>query len=85
MDGRLDEPTWSRAAVLNGFSQFGPSDGVPANDSTEVYRSRFSRMERIGDIELQKLAGAKAGDVQEAVVQREVDVRDQRRNRFEPL
>lgn len=36
IDGVLDEPQWSRAAVLTGFSQFAPVDGVPAEDSTEV-------------------------------------------------
>ena len=37
IDGRLDEPVWSQAAILTGFSQFSPSDGVPAADSTEVF------------------------------------------------
>ncbi|HYC30750.1 MAG TPA: DUF5916 domain-containing protein, partial [Gemmatimonadales bacterium] len=36
VDGVLDEPVWQHAAVLTGFSQFSPSDGVPAADSTEV-------------------------------------------------
>jgi hypothetical protein len=36
VDGRLDEPAWSQAAVLRGFSQFLPTDGVPAVDSTTV-------------------------------------------------
>ena len=36
MDGVLDEPVWRRAALLTGFSQFSPNDGVPAVDSTEV-------------------------------------------------
>jgi hypothetical protein len=36
IDGKLDEAEWSQAAVLTGFSQFSPSDGVPAADSTEV-------------------------------------------------
>ena len=36
VDGRLDEPVWDSAAMLTGFSQFSPSDGVPAADSTEV-------------------------------------------------
>jgi hypothetical protein len=36
MDGKLDEPQWQQAARLTGFSQFAPSDGVPAADSTEV-------------------------------------------------
>jgi hypothetical protein len=36
VDGVLDEAVWQRAAMLTGFSQFSPSDGVPAADSTEV-------------------------------------------------
>ncbi len=36
VDGTLDEPAWSQAALLTGFSQFTPVDGVPASDSTEV-------------------------------------------------
>ncbi|AHG93646.1 hypothetical protein J421_6111 (plasmid) [Gemmatirosa kalamazoonensis] len=36
VDGRLDEPAWARAAVLGGFSQYAPVDGVPAVDSTTV-------------------------------------------------
>jgi hypothetical protein len=36
VDGVLDEPAWSRAALLTGFTQYAPSDGRPADDSTEV-------------------------------------------------
>ena len=36
VDGVLDEPQWKQAALLTGFSQFSPVDGVPADDSTEV-------------------------------------------------
>ena len=36
VDGRLTEDAWGQAAVLTGFSQFSPSDGVPAADSTDV-------------------------------------------------
>jgi hypothetical protein len=36
IDGALTEPAWSRAAVLRGFSQYAPVDGVPASDSTVV-------------------------------------------------
>lgn len=36
IDGRLDEPQWAQAALLTGFSQFSPTDGTPATDSTEV-------------------------------------------------
>ena len=36
VDGRLDEPVWSEAARLTGFSLYAPVDGRPASDSTEV-------------------------------------------------
>src|SRR5689334_23194515 len=36
IDGTLDEPVWSQAAMLTGFSQFSPLDGIPAADSTQV-------------------------------------------------
>ena len=36
VDGKLDEEAWASAALLTGFSQFSPTDGVPAADSTEV-------------------------------------------------
>lgn len=36
MDGALTEPVWKQAAVLTGFSQFSPQDGIPAADSTQV-------------------------------------------------
>lgn len=36
VDGQLNEPEWGNAALLTGFSQFFPNDGVAAKDSTEV-------------------------------------------------
>ena len=36
VDGVLDEPEWQRAALLTGFSQYLPVDGLPAADSTEI-------------------------------------------------
>jgi hypothetical protein len=36
VDGMLNEAVWQQAAVLTGFSQFTPADGIPANDSTQV-------------------------------------------------
>lgn len=36
VDGVLDEPQWKQAAILTGFSQYTPVDGVAAADSTEV-------------------------------------------------
>jgi len=36
VDGVLDEPAWQQAALLTGFSQYLPADGIPAADTTEV-------------------------------------------------
>jgi len=36
IDGHLDEPVWSRAARLTGFSQYQPVDGRAAEEPTEV-------------------------------------------------
>jgi hypothetical protein len=36
VDGTLEEAVWGETAILTGFSQFSPTDGVPAADSTQV-------------------------------------------------
>ena len=36
IDGRLDEPAWSKAVRLDGFRQYQPVDGRPAEERTEV-------------------------------------------------
>ena len=36
IDGRLDEPAWSRAARLGGFFEYQPVDSRPASEQTEV-------------------------------------------------
>jgi hypothetical protein len=36
VDGQLDEPAWAQATMLTGFSQYAPTDGLPASDSTQV-------------------------------------------------
>src|ERR1039458_8481466 len=36
IDGTLNDPVWQRAAVLTGFSEYSPLDGLPSEDSTEV-------------------------------------------------
>lgn len=36
IDGVLDEPVWSQAALLEGFHQYMPSDSRPAQERTEV-------------------------------------------------
>ena len=36
VDGTLAAPVWKRAALLTGFSEYSPLDGIPAQDSTEV-------------------------------------------------
>jgi hypothetical protein len=37
LDGSLDDPVWRQAALLTGFSEYTPIDGLPAEDSTEVF------------------------------------------------
>src|SRR6185312_4231476 len=37
VDGTLTDPVWQRAALLTGFSEYSPLDGLPAEDSTEVF------------------------------------------------
>src|SRR3989441_881600 len=36
IDGDLGDSAWAHAALLTGFSQYAPNDGVPAADSTQV-------------------------------------------------
>ena len=36
IDGRLDEPAWSKAAHLGGFSEYQPVDSQPASERTEA-------------------------------------------------
>lgn len=36
IDGDLSDSTWARAALLTGFSQYAPNDGVSAVDSTQI-------------------------------------------------
>ena len=36
IDGMLDEPVWTRATRLTGFSQYQPDDGRPAEEQTDV-------------------------------------------------
>ena len=36
LDGRLDEPSWSEAALASGFIQNDPREGTPATYDTEV-------------------------------------------------
>ena len=36
IDGRFDEPAWSKATRLGGFSEYQPVDSQPASERTEV-------------------------------------------------
>src|SRR5436853_4394767 len=36
LDGDLADSVWAHAALLTGFSQYAPNDGIPAADSTQV-------------------------------------------------
>ncbi|HYW52308.1 MAG TPA: DUF5916 domain-containing protein [Gemmatimonadaceae bacterium] len=48
VDGVLNEPAWRKAALLTGFSQFFPTDGVAARDSTEVFVHYTATALRVG-------------------------------------
>lgn len=48
LDGVLAEPLWQKAALLTGFSQFFPTDGVAARDSTEVFVTYTATALRVG-------------------------------------
>src|SRR5680860_1142444 len=50
------------------------------DDPAEVHRADFARLGRIGDVVLLQLTGAPARDVEEAVINRQVDVADEWRN-----
>ncbi|NJD19457.1 MAG: carbohydrate binding family 9 domain-containing protein, partial [Gemmatimonadetes bacterium] len=36
LDGNLDEPAWQQAAVLSGFTEFEPIEGIAPEDRTEI-------------------------------------------------
>ena len=36
VDGRIDESVWEATPVLTGFTQYDPSEGIPASENTEV-------------------------------------------------
>jgi uncharacterized protein DUF5916/cellulose/xylan binding protein with CBM9 domain len=36
IDGVIDEAIWEDAAVLTGFTQYNPSEGIPSSQNTEV-------------------------------------------------
>jgi len=36
IDGRLDEARWAEAAVLGGFTQYEPVEGIESSESTEL-------------------------------------------------
>ena len=36
VDGVLDEAVWQEAAVLNGFTQYEPIEGIPASEATQI-------------------------------------------------
>ena len=55
------------------------------HDAADAHRARELRLERVGDVVLLQVARAPAGHVEEPVVQRQVDVRHQRRAGLEVL
>jgi hypothetical protein len=55
----------------------------PADDAADVQRAGQLRLEGIRHIVLPELARAPTGDIKIPVVEREIDVGDERRNRLE--
>ena len=90
VDGVLDEPQWSRAALLTGFSQYRPVDGLPAADSTEILvwyapgaiYFGVRAFEAHGDVVRATLADRDAIDADDNV-QILLDTYDDRRRAFE--
>jgi hypothetical protein len=37
IDGRLDDPAWAQAAIIEDFRQIRPADGAPPSERTELY------------------------------------------------
>ena len=55
------------------------------DDAADPHLAGELGVERVGDVVLLQVAGAPAGDVEEPVVHRQVDVGDQRRHALKPL
>jgi Domain of unknown function (DUF5916) len=36
VDGKLDEAAWSRAAIMGGFTQYEPVEGIESSEDTEI-------------------------------------------------
>src|SRR5262245_24248979 len=51
---------------------------LSSNDSSNLHRAGLERIERIGDVELLQLACAPARDIQEPIVERKIDISDER-------
>src|SRR5208337_765983 len=55
------------------------------HDTAQMYGTCLLGMKGIGHVVLQKFSGSPAGDIKEAVVERQIDVRDQWRHSLESL
>jgi hypothetical protein len=66
VDGRLDDPAWTRAARLTDFSQYSPTDGRPAEQKTEVLVFYSATAIHLG-----VRAEAPAGSVRASLAQRD--------------
>src|ERR1700691_3403907 len=56
-----------------------------AHDTPQMHGACFLGMKRIGNVILQKFAGSPARNVKEAVVERKIDICDERRDGLESL
>src|ERR1700728_2687405 len=69
------------AAVQGGAGILRMSSA--AHDTTQMHGTRPLRMKRVRNVILQKFSGSPAGNIKEAVVERQIDVRDKWRHGFE--
>src|SRR5271156_3818123 len=54
-----------------------------AHDTTQMHGTCLFGMKRVGDVVLQKFSGSPAGNIKEAVIERQIDVSDKRRHSLE--
>jgi hypothetical protein len=65
IDGRLDEPAWSKATRLTGFSEYQPADGRSASERTEVWLWYSRKALHIGIVAYDSVPGSVRATVAE--------------------
>jgi len=65
VDGRFDEPAWSKATRRTGFSEYQPADGRPASERTEVWLWYSPKALHIGIVAYDSVPGSVRATVAE--------------------